>query len=600
MIDAARSYRQRGLGTIPVGADKRPMVDWKAFQDELPHPDQIDEWWARWPEANIGVVTGRVSGVVVLDADGPEGLDSLKALNTPATTWLSRTGRGHHQWFQHPGVTIGNRAGVRPHLDVRGDGGYVVAPPSLHASGRRYEWLTSPDDLPLARVPADVLALLTTPSGSSPAAAPSGDTIPEGQRNDQLYRLARSLMRRGLAEGAVHVAIAQHNRERCRPPMPDREVRELVEHALLQPHRPDFDPAAPVTGSTAEPVNDAPIIPLGVGLGRFLATTFRPVEVYIEGVLASDGGGFAGGEEKLGKSLYCEHEGLCLATGRPVCGRFAVPQRRRVLFVQEEDSPRRTHARLHALLRGLGLDPEDLDVQADLDAWFSIEVWAGFSFDNPAMVARLDAALATFRPAVCYLDVLRKMTAADLNKAAEAGPVLTVLDTLRRRHGTVFRLVHHYRKLQGGFRAGRGSQEISGSFVLGAWAEQSLFFEPTSRKPGAPVVVTVQSKDAAPVPGFTLRIESEGPAHTPTLYRLVAEDQKTADDADERVYQAVASLPALPALAGRPGVPIADIVTAVKRSDKTVRRSLGRLMDAERVLVTGQVSRRRDLYGVRE
>ncbi|MBM3221539.1 MAG: bifunctional DNA primase/polymerase, partial [Candidatus Rokubacteria bacterium] len=73
--------------------------------------------------------TGRVSGVVVLDADGEDGLESLKTLQTPVTTWLSRTGRGSHQWFQHPGVTIGNRAGVRPHLDVRGDGGYVVAPP---------------------------------------------------------------------------------------------------------------------------------------------------------------------------------------------------------------------------------------------------------------------------------------------------------------------------------------------------------------------------------------------------------------------------------------------------------------------------------------
>jgi hypothetical protein len=130
MIDAARGYLQRGLVPIPIGSDKVPLMKWEAFQQEPPHADQVDEWWTRWPEANVGVVTGKVSGVVVLDADGPEGLESLKALHTQATTWLSRTGRGLHQWFRHPGVTISNRAGVQPHLDVRGDGGYVAAEPA--------------------------------------------------------------------------------------------------------------------------------------------------------------------------------------------------------------------------------------------------------------------------------------------------------------------------------------------------------------------------------------------------------------------------------------------------------------------------------------
>src|SRR5262249_53248813 len=161
VIDAARGYLQHGLMPIPVGPDKRPLVDWKSYQNDAPHADQVDEWWTRWPQANVGIVTGKISGVVVLDADGDEGLASLKTLNTPATTWLSRTGRGWHQWFAHPGVMISNRAGVRPHLDVRGDGGYVVAPPSLHASGRRYEWLTPPERMKLAPIPDNVLALLT-------------------------------------------------------------------------------------------------------------------------------------------------------------------------------------------------------------------------------------------------------------------------------------------------------------------------------------------------------------------------------------------------------------------------------------------------------
>ena len=58
VIDAARDYRQRGLSVIPVGPDKKPLVKWDAFQDEPPHADQVDEWWTRWPEANVGIITG--------------------------------------------------------------------------------------------------------------------------------------------------------------------------------------------------------------------------------------------------------------------------------------------------------------------------------------------------------------------------------------------------------------------------------------------------------------------------------------------------------------------------------------------------------------
>src|SRR5438093_8417265 len=155
MIESAREYRCLGLSVIPVDRNKHPLVEWKPYQKEPPHTDQIDEWWTTWPEANVGAVTGKVSGLVVLDADGPPGLASLKALGTPATTWVSRTGRpegGWQQFFQHPGngTMIGNRAALRPGLDVRGDGGYVILPPSLHASGRRYEWLTSPQQTELA------------------------------------------------------------------------------------------------------------------------------------------------------------------------------------------------------------------------------------------------------------------------------------------------------------------------------------------------------------------------------------------------------------------------------------------------------------------
>ncbi len=139
-----------GCGRGHQGRDigKRPLVAWKTYQEELAHADQVDEWWMRWPDANIGIVTGAVSGIVVLDADGPKGLESLDSFGS-TSTWVSKTGRdegGRHVFYRHPGpqVRIENRTGLLPGLDVRGDDGYVIAPPSLHRSGRKYTWVTGP------------------------------------------------------------------------------------------------------------------------------------------------------------------------------------------------------------------------------------------------------------------------------------------------------------------------------------------------------------------------------------------------------------------------------------------------------------------------
>ena len=337
--------------------------------------------------------------------------------------------------------------------------------------------------------------------------------------------------------------------------------------------------------------------PLGVGAGDFLRTVYPPREAYIEGVLSNDGGGWVGGEEKLAKTFYCLDEALALVFGLPVCGRFAVPKRRRVFFLEEEDSPQRTQHRLNALLAGRGFTPGDPGVLAELNAWLRLSVWAGFKFDKAEMVERLEATIATFEPAVVYVDVLRKVTLRDLNKQVEASGLLDMIDDLRRKYGVLFRIIHHYRKSQG-FRVGRGSQEIGGSYVFGAWGENSLFFEPVGRKPGAPVKVTIQSKDGAPEPPFLLRLEAEGPRHAPTLLRLHADAEKTEDDIDDLVIQAIEALPKTEALSGKPGVPRELLVKTLKKGDSTLRRILKRLLESGKILVTGKAAKGKELYGV--
>ncbi len=249
--EAALAYRRKGLCVIPlrwtgnIESRKKPKLDsWKAYQTEPPHMDEVEEWWTRWPEANIGIPTGPVSGVVVFDVDFADLARAKETLGWNGETWTATTGKGFHFYFAYPtngSRPIENRAGILPGVDVRGAGGYVVAPPSVHGSGRQYEWLVSPEQVPLAPLPARLLALLTAPAAAVPAG--SNGTIPTGARNDTLYRLGRSLVLKGLSGEAITAALRAENAARCDPPLSEGEVSELAAHVVTQPNRPRTEPA---------------------------------------------------------------------------------------------------------------------------------------------------------------------------------------------------------------------------------------------------------------------------------------------------------------------------------------------------------------------
>ena len=127
MLTAALDYLQRGWAVIPLKRDKRPQLDtWKRYQETMPTADEARAWWRQWPTANVGIVTGSISGLVVVDADGPDGMTSMKNLGSVPPTPSVRTGKGWHYYFAHPEREIRNFARKLPGLDLRGDGGAMT------------------------------------------------------------------------------------------------------------------------------------------------------------------------------------------------------------------------------------------------------------------------------------------------------------------------------------------------------------------------------------------------------------------------------------------------------------------------------------------
>ena len=214
---------------------------------------ELAGWLRRWPDANLGVVTGRLAGLVVLDVDPRhQGDDSLLELERengplPHTIEALTGGGGRHVYFAHPGGTLRNKVGLAPGIDLRGDGGMIVVPPSLHASGRHYEWEVShhPDETALAPLPGWLLRLV---GGKVSRAEPLGhplaywrtlvhDGVPAGVRNNTIASLAGHLLWHGVDPEVMTELLLCWNRVRCRPPLDDAEVVRTCESIRLTHER---------------------------------------------------------------------------------------------------------------------------------------------------------------------------------------------------------------------------------------------------------------------------------------------------------------------------------------------------------------------------
>jgi hypothetical protein len=239
LTKAALDYGRLGWSVIPIEArGKRPLIRWQVYEHRRAEAKEAAEWFRRWPDANIAVVTGAVSGLVVLDLDPRHGADDSLARLEQAHGPLDQTvevetgGGGRHLYFAHPGDLQPSRVGLAPGVDLRGDGGYVAAPPSIHASGKPYYWVRSPEVCPLALLPG---WLCEGPDEGGHRGHPLAhwrrllnEGVTQGQRNSTLASLAGHLLWHGVDAQVATELLLTWNAVRCRPPLDAEEVARTV------------------------------------------------------------------------------------------------------------------------------------------------------------------------------------------------------------------------------------------------------------------------------------------------------------------------------------------------------------------------------------
>ncbi|MBP3672556.1 MAG: bifunctional DNA primase/polymerase [Oscillospiraceae bacterium] len=450
--DWALYYASLGLAVVPITAGTKhpPMKAWQkeATQD----PEKIRQWWSRWPDSGVGVVTGEKSGglaVIDLDEhpeDGRRGVELLQTWEREngrlPETWTATTGSGgRHLFFKLQGSMKRQQHLYDYQVDFQTDGALVILPPTIHAkTGRPYKWDIAPDQRPLAVYDDQAAAFIdegyleARGSGSGPRFEAQKE-VTAGGRTDYLFRMLSSLQAKGLTDAAIRAAVSAENDSVCVPPLSDQELEREVFPALQR-----FEKGA-LSGSSSQKQAKSKA-PLSLDLVSLDNVPEERPDWLIPGyipryqitTLAGDGGS--------GKTTVWCNIAAAVSSGRPCFIEHRETVQREpgtVMFFSAEDSLKYT------LARRLRKNGADLSRIISLD--ISDERFQAVKFNSDF----LEQLLATYRPELCIFDPIQAFVPAEIKMGDRnamrqcLGPLIGYGD----KYGTTFMIVVHTNKQSG-------------------------------------------------------------------------------------------------------------------------------------------------------
>jgi predicted transcriptional regulator len=493
ILNAAQQYAAQGWPVFPCNG-KIPLIKGWPEVASIDY-EQITEYWRGFPDANIGIVTVPRSGLLLVDVDGPEGESSLTRLaqqhgDLPETL-VAKTGRGTHYYYAYPtGCDIHNDTGRKlgHGVDIRATGGFVVAPPSRHASGDCYEWVNP--DCPVSQPPEWLIALLTQEPEEKPIPAPSipieaskGTRYAEaaltnacalvagsrpGNRNHTLNAQAY-----GIGQLVASGSLASHDAESrlidaaTSAGLPNREALATIKSGLKagektprdlshvrQPREAKAETAAPEKKESAGKVTQPAFALQSITARELLSREFKPPRWAIPGMLP-EGLTILAGRPKCGKSWLAFD--LCLAVARGGMALGNQPaQHGKALYLALEDSQRRLQDRLLQLIQE-GEAPDDLLFTTECARYDQggLHALADWLDNNPDCRLVVLDTLGRFRPAGKSGDGYGEET-----------HLLGSLQRLALDRQIALIVIHHTRKAQADLSGGDPLDDVLGSTGL--------------------------------------------------------------------------------------------------------------------------------------
>lgn len=258
LCNSALNYRNLlSYSVIPVGHDKKPLVKWEQFQKRIATEEEIKVWWTKFPEANIGIVTGLVSGIAVIDIDEPDTAKPILAELIPDSLVFpicKTPSGGEHWYFACTDSKLTNNARLVAGADLRANGGFVVAPPSINGKGKAWKWVEGlkPSKIALPYLPESYLLYIMGTHGDpiyssnsinkhvlkggineekTPVSTNVYKMFKEGTRDEDLFHVANCLFKGRMPEQEV-VQVLEKLALSCNPPFDLKEIPAKIESAF--------------------------------------------------------------------------------------------------------------------------------------------------------------------------------------------------------------------------------------------------------------------------------------------------------------------------------------------------------------------------------
>lgn len=453
MKEWALYYAEKGLPVFPLKAKDKTPATKNGFKDAATDPKKISAWWDRNPNYNIGIATG--NGLVVIDLDIKNGKNGYAMLQDWQNkngelpeTWTSCTGSGGYHLLYKTNTVEGNRGGLYEGVDIRGDGGYIVAPPSVHPSGTLYEWEISPEDFGIAEADEKVMKFLHPEPQEQPSERfHSPEVIQEGERNNTLFRLASSLQAKGLDEDSIRAAVTTENEKKCFPPLDDAEVEQIIKSAMK--YEPGTSPYTQKKEAAAGPAKIICLADVESVKTKWLWYPYIPL-----GKIT-----LIQGDPGMGKTMMVLKIASLVSKGGdfPTDDDLFIPVRDKspgnVIYQTAEDGIADT---IVPRLRKMGADMEHVFAIEDEDIPLSM------------MDKRLEEAMQQYNPKLLILDPLQAYLGekVDMHRANEVRPVFKHIGNLAEKYNCAVLIVMHMSKMSSNNNAlyrGLGSIDIPGA-----------------------------------------------------------------------------------------------------------------------------------------
>jgi hypothetical protein len=446
---AALDYLAQGWSVFPLHErSKAPAVQWSRYQLERPSKEDVSTWGET---CGVAIVTGRLSGLVVVDFDPKKGGNSREWLQKYPTNCLVETGTGGvHAYYLYPyGEEVRNATNYLPGVDIRGEGGYVVAPPSVHPNGQGYSWILRGTPAPL---PEEVKHRVKEETTNQPGwVSELLQGAPEGTRDDSAAKLAGWLHAKGVNKADAKSWLALWN-TRNQPPLHGADIVKTVDSVY---RTADRSAAQETVASALRPASE-----LGFQLEDFGAYMARYADVVTPWIvkewLPAKTIAFVISPPGTYKTWTVLDLAISVATGTKFLGKYEVNAQETgpVILVQQEDYHGQTVQRLSVIMHerystmregAIGGDSNEFKVQLPPNPQIKVHTERRLRFEDKKAMREFAEAVEAVRPKLVILDPLYSAGSTD-DYMAKTAEHMFIFKDLRDRFGTSFLVCHHTKK----------------------------------------------------------------------------------------------------------------------------------------------------------